>query len=65
MNRYVAAAGALAALGGIANAASAAEATDDSLTWFGVTLYGTIDVGYTYATRSVPLNDYFTTGEEY
>jgi len=65
VNRYVAAAGALAALGGIANAASAAEATDDSLTWFGVTLYGTIDVGYTYATRSVPLNDYFTTGEEY
>jgi predicted porin len=65
LNKYVAAAGVLAALGGFANAASAAEPTDDSLTWFGVTLYGTVDVGYTYATRSVPLNDYFTTGEEY
>jgi predicted porin len=65
VNRYPAAVAALAVLAGIANAASAAQPTDDSLTWYGVTLYGTVDVGYTYATRSVPLNDYFTTGEEY
>jgi len=58
-------AGALVVLGGVETGAFAADSTDDSLTWYGVTLYGTVDVGYTYSTRSVPLNDYFTTGMEY
>ena len=65
MKKNLAAAAMLAVIAGIGNAAWAEGSTDDSLTWHGVTLYGTVDVGYTYATRSVPLNDYFTTGEEY
>ena len=65
MKKNLAAAAVLAAIAGMVNAARAENSADDSLTWFGVTLYGTVDVGYTYATRSVPLNDYFTTGEEY
>jgi hypothetical protein len=59
---YAVALGALAPLG---NVALAADATDDSLTWFGVTLYGTVDVGYTYQNRGTPLNDYFPPGLEY
>jgi predicted porin len=65
VKKNLATAAALAVLAGLGNAAWAADSTDDSLTWYGVTLYGTVDVGYTYATRSVPLNDYFTTGMEY
>ena len=64
MRKYLVA-GALVVLGGVETGAFAADSTDDSLTWYGVTLYGTVDVGYTYSTRSVPLNDYFTTGMEY
>jgi predicted porin len=62
VKKYLATAGALAALS--ANAAFAADATDDSLTWFGVTLYGTIDVGYMYQNRGTPLSDYFPVGLE-
>jgi predicted porin len=58
-------AGALVVLGGVETGAFGADSTDDSLTWYGVTLYGTVDVGYTYATHAVPLNDYYTTGMEY
>lgn len=66
MKKYLAAAGALTALAGIGNLAYAADAApDDSLTWFGVTLYGTFDVGYTYQNRGAPLNDYFPPGLEY
>jgi predicted porin len=65
VKKYLAYAGALALLAGIANTAVAADTTDDSLTWFGVTLYGTVDVGYTYQNRGTPLNDYFPTGLEY
>jgi len=35
------------------------------LTWHGVTLYGTIDIGYTYQNHGAPLSDYFTTGLQY
>ena len=65
MKRYLAYGGALAALAGSANGVYAADSTDDSLTWFGITLYGTVDVGYTYQNRGVPLNDYFPAGLEY
>jgi predicted porin len=64
VKRYLAYAGALGALAGIMNVAYAADSTDDSLTWFGVTLYGTVDVGYTYQNRGVPLSDYFPVGLE-
>jgi predicted porin len=63
VKKYLAYAGALAALAGLGNVAYAAEA-DDSLTWFGVTLYGTVDVGYTYQNRGTPLSDYFPVGLE-
>jgi predicted porin len=65
VKKRLASAAAATALAGFGNVACAADTTDDSLTWFGVTLYGTVDVGYTYQTRGVPLNDYFTTGIEY
>ena len=65
VKRYLAYAGALTALAGMINVAYAADSTDDSLTWFGVTLYGTVDVGYTYQNRGAPLNDYFPPGLEY
>jgi len=65
VKKYLACASALAALATLGNAARAADTTDDSLTWFGVTLYGTFDVGYTYQPRGTPLNDYFPPGLEY
>src|SRR6266581_2846262 len=65
LKRYLACAGALTALAGSANVAYAADSTDGSLTWFGITLYGTVDVGYTYQNRGTPLNDYFPTGLQY
>lgn len=37
----------------------------DSLSLGGVTLYGTIDVGYAYQTHGVPLSSQFPTGLEY
>jgi predicted porin len=37
----------------------------DSLAWQGVTIYGTIDVGYAYQTHGVPLNGAFYPGLEY
>jgi predicted porin len=64
VKKYLAYAGALTALAGIGGVATAADTTDDSLTWFGVTLYGTVDVGYTYQNRGTPLNDYFPVGLE-
>lgn len=38
---------------------TAAHADDQSLTMYGVTLYGTVDVGVTYQNHGTPLNDYF------
>lgn len=65
MKKYLAAAGALTALTGFGNLAYAADAApDDSLTWFGVTLYGTVDVGYMYQNRGQPISDYFPVGLE-
>jgi predicted porin len=31
---------------------------DDSLTWYGITLYGVIDIGLQYETHGAPLSDY-------
>jgi predicted porin len=65
VKRHFARIGTLISLAGLASAAHAAEGTDDSLTWFGITLYGTIDIGYTYQNRGTPLNDFFPTGLQY
>ena len=37
----------------------------ESLTWQGVTIYGTVDVGYAYQTHGVPFNGFFYPGLEY
>ncbi len=34
----------------------------DTLTWHGVTLYGTVDVGYSYQTNGAPQSAFFYTG---
>ena len=65
MKRYLAYGGALAALAGSANGVYAADSTDDSLTRFGITLYGTVDIGYTYQNRGTPQSDYFPPGLQY
>jgi predicted porin len=65
LKRYLACAGALTALAGSAHGAYAADSTNDSLTWNGITLYGTVDIGYTYQNRGTTLNDYFPTGLQY
>jgi predicted porin len=57
--------GFLLALGaaGLAHAQSAATpAPDDSLTWHGITLYGTVDIGLQYETHGAPFSDYYTPG---
>jgi predicted porin len=35
------------------------ESKDQSLTFWGITLYGIVDVGLTYETRGAPISDYF------
>ena len=40
-------------------------AGDSDLTWNGITLYGTVDIGVAYQTHGAPLNDYFPTGLAY
>jgi len=37
-----------------------APAADDSLTWHGVTLYGTVDVGLQFESHGAPFSDYYT-----
>jgi predicted porin len=41
-------------------AASPAPAANDSLTWRGITLYGTIDIGLQYESHGAPFSDYYT-----
>jgi predicted porin len=55
----------LAALGavGLAHAQTAnvpAPAADDSLTWHGITLYGTVDIGLQYESHGAPFSNYYT-----
>lgn len=42
--------------------APAASSDDESLTWHGITLYGTVDLGLQYQTHGAPINDYFPAG---
>jgi predicted porin len=37
----------------------------DNLTWQGITLYGTVDLNYTYQTHGVPVSQHFFPGLEY
>ncbi|MGO9983597.1 MAG: porin [Rhodomicrobium sp.] len=61
------------ALAGLTASAQAADLEDltlkdpipDNLTWHGVTVYGAVDVDYTYQTHGVPVNGAFYPGVEY
>ena len=46
---------------GVAQAQSAA-ASDDSISWHGITLYGIVDVGIQNQTHGAPISDYFVGG---
>src|SRR5665213_3054264 len=37
-----------------------APPADDKLTWRGITLYGTIDIGLQYESHGAPFSDYYT-----
>jgi predicted porin len=55
----------MASVMGVAHAQTAtapAPATDESLTWHGITLYGTVDVGLQNQTHGAPISDYFVGG---
>jgi predicted porin len=46
---------------GVARAQTApAPAADDKLTWHGITLYGTVDIGFQYESHGAPFSDYYT-----
>ena len=47
------------AAAGVAQAQNSPTASDDSLTWNGITLYGIVDIGLQYQTHGVPASDYF------
>ncbi|HXW74756.1 MAG TPA: porin [Steroidobacteraceae bacterium] len=55
------------AAAGVAQAQTASppsNTSDDSLTWKGITLYGTVDVGLQYQTHGAPASDYSPYGTE-
>jgi predicted porin len=54
-------AGVMAAMSASAMADNA-QTPDGSLTWYGVTLYGTIDAGFQYQSAGAPISDYFGPG---
>jgi len=50
----------------VAGGASVAQAADDgTLTWNGITLYGTLDVGVAYQNHGAPLSDDYYVGLDY
>src|SRR5579863_5962975 len=53
---------ALLACAGVAQAQNSPSASDESLTWKGITLYGIVDLGVQYDTHSAPFSDYFPPG---
>ena len=55
---------ALLACAGVAQAQNSPTASDDSLSWKGITLYGAVDIGLQYQTHGVPASDYFPAGTE-
>ena len=58
----LAAAGVAQAQTAPSGSAPATKAEDSSLTWKGITLYGTVDIGLQYDTHSAPFSDYFPPG---
>ena len=44
--------------------ADAAKTADGPLTWNGITLYGTVDIGMQYQSAGAPVSDYFPAGTE-
>ena len=55
---------ALSGVTAIAQAADAPKTADGPLTWNGITLYGTLDVGLQYQSHGTPISDYFPAGTE-
>ena len=53
--------GSLSALTGVSHAQSTSPA-DESLTWYGITLYGIVDIGLQYDSHGAPFSDYFPAG---
>lgn len=49
----------------LSDAASVKDPLPDTLTYKGVTIYGTVDVGYAYQSAGVPLNGAYVGGLEY
>jgi predicted porin len=47
---------------GVAQAQLSSTPNDDSLTFHGITLYGTVDVGVQNQTHGAPISDYFVAG---
>jgi hypothetical protein len=43
-------------------APSGSSSADQSITWKGITLYGTVDIGVQYQTHGAPESDYFPAG---
>ena len=69
MNRTILCALALAGFAASANAAdlsvgSLKDPLPDTLSWHGVTIYGTVDVGYGYQSHGAPGNGDFRQGFE-
>lgn len=64
-NKYVIGAAIGLALAGSAANAEIKDPIPDSLSLGGVTLYGTVDVGYAYQSNGVPLNGQYPGGLEY
>ena len=64
MKISVTAAIAMGLMGAMSTAAQAdnAQTSDGTLTWYGVTLYGTIDAGIQYQNSGAPQSDYFGPG---
>jgi predicted porin len=52
----------LAAAGLVHAQTAAAPSSDDALTYHGITLYGTVDIGLQYQTHGAPISDYFPGG---
>jgi len=52
-------------LGAKAGDANLKDPIPDNLTWYGVTVYGAVDIDYTYQTHGAPLSDIFPPGLEY
>lgn len=51
---------ALTAAGVVRAQTAPAPAADDKLSWHGITLYGTVDIGFQYESHGAPFSDYYT-----